>query len=247
MERNMSVLSRLQKSRLAAPLSVAIACLAFGSYASANLVVDPSFELGTPSGPENTGGWDAVNGASINTNPLYAHTGNNSLEVDNGGAGINSGVPLAFQTTNIGVTGGAEFVLTAYGMTTGPMAPANASTNYSTSFAGIQATFYSGDNGSGNNLGTVQTGAGNAVFSNHIDSTSPVGTWIPLTTGVFTAPAGAESLTVYGIAVFPQEQNAGTGIYEDDFDLEPVNVPEPASLGLLAAGGFSLLIRRRRA
>ena len=96
-------------------------------------------------------------------------------------------------------------------------------------------------------LGTVATGPGNAVFTNHIDSTSPVGVWIPLTTGTFTAPAGSESLQVFGIAIFPQELVSGTGVFEDDLDLEPVNVPEPASLGLLAVGGVSLLLRRRRA
>jgi len=243
----MSALSGLKKSTLVGPLSLAVACLAFSSTASANLVVDPSFELGTAPGPENTGGWNIVNGAALNTNPLDSHTGNNSLELDNGGTGDGSGVPLAFQTTNIGVTGGAEFVLTAYGMTTGPMAPANGGTNNGTSFAGIQATFFSGDNGTGNNLGTVATGANNAVFSNHIDSTSPVGVWIPLTTGVFTAPAGAESLQVFGIAIFPQELNAGTGVFEDDFDLEQVNVPEPTTLGVLGMIGIAALHRRRRA
>ncbi len=242
----MSVLSRLQKSRLAAPLSVAIACLAFSSYASANLLVDPGFELGTPPGAENTGGWNIVNGAALNTNPLDSHTGNNSLNVTNGGAGANSGVPLAFQTTNIGVTPGAQYIFTAYGITTGPLAPAGGSNN-GTSFAGIQATFFSGDNATGNNLGTVGTGAGNAVFSNHIDSTTTPNVWVPLSTGVFTAPAGSSSLQVFGIAIFPQELVSGTGVFEDDFDLEQVNVPEPASLGLLAIGGASMLIRRRRA
>ena len=131
-------------------------------------------------------------------------------------------------------------------MTTGPLAPAGSSNN-GTDFVGLQATFFAGDNGTGSNLGTVATGPGNAVFTNHIDSTSPVGVWIPLTTGTFTAPAGSESLQVFGIAIFPQELVSGTGVFEDDLDLEPVNVPEPASLGLLAVGGVSLLLRRRRA
>jgi hypothetical protein len=73
---------------------------------------------------------------------------------------------------NIGVTGGAKYTLTGFGITTGPLAPPGASNN-NTSFAGVQATFFSGDNGTGTNLGTVATGPGNAVFSNHIDSTSP--------------------------------------------------------------------------
>jgi len=221
-----------------------LACTMFASAASANLVVDPSFELGTAPGPENTGGWRIVNGASLNTNPLDSHTGNNSLNVTNGGGGAAAGVPLAFETTNIGVTGGAQYTLTAFGMTTGPMAPAGSSNN-GTSFAGIQATFFSGDNATGSNLGTVLTGAGNAAFSNHIDSTSPVGVWIPLTTGIMTAPAGAQSLQIFGIAIFPQELVAGTGVFEDDFDLE--QVPEPTTLGVLGVVGLVALHRRRRA
>jgi hypothetical protein len=207
------------------------------SAAAANLVVDPSFELGTASGPENTGGWSFANGAALNTIAANAHTGSHSVNLTNGGGGAAANVPLAFETFNIGVTGGAKYTLTGFGMTTGPLAPAAASNN-NTSFAGIQATFFSGDNASGANLGTVATGPGNAAFSNHIDSTSPVGVQIPLSTGIFTAPSGALSLQIFAIAVFPQELNAGTGVFVDDLDLE--QVPEPASLSLVCVGALCL-------
>ena len=96
-------------------------------------------------------------------------------------------------------------------------------------------------------MARVSTGAGNAIFSNHLNSASPVGVWIPLNTGVFTAPAGSESLQVFGLAVFPQMVTPGTtGIFVDDFDLEPVSVPEPASLATLGVVGIAALHRRRR-
>ncbi len=218
--------------------SFSVAVLMYLSAASAaNLVVDPSFELGTASGPENTGGWNFANGAALNAIAANAHTGSHSVNLTNGGGGAAANVPLAFETFNIGVTGGAQYTLTGFGMTTGPMAPPAASNN-NTSFAGVQATFFSGDNGSGTNLGTVATGPGNAAFSNHIDSTSPVGVQIPLTTGIFTAPAGAQSLQIFAIAVFPQELNTGTGVFVDDLDLE--QVPEPASLSLVCVGALCL-------
>jgi hypothetical protein len=205
---------------------------------AANLVVDPSFELGTAGGPENTGGWSFANGAVLNALAANSHTGTHSVNLTNGGTGAAANVPLAFETFNIGVTGGAQYTLSAFGMTSGALSPAGASNN-NTSFAGIQATFFSGDNAGGTNLGTVATGAGNAVFSNHIDSTSPVGVQIPLSTGIFTAPPGAQSLQVFAIAVFPQEVTAGTGVFVDDIDLEQV-VPEPASLSLMFLGLVSL-------
>jgi PEP-CTERM motif len=226
--------------------SFGVAFLMFVSTASgANLVIDSSFELGTASGPENTGGWNFANGAAINTNAANAHTGSHSVNLTNGGGGVSANVPLAFETFNIGVTGGAKYTLSGFGMTTGPLAPPGASNN-NTSFAGVQATFFSGDNGTGTNLGTVATGPGNAAFSNHIDSTSPIGVQIPLTTGIFTAPTGAQSLQIFAIAVFPQELNAGTGVFVDDLDLE--QVPEPASLALACLGVlcFGFVVRQRR-
>jgi PEP-CTERM motif len=226
--------------------SFGVAVLMYLSAASAaNLVVDPSFELGTASGPENTGGWTFANGATLNAIAANAHTGSHSVNLTNGGGGAAANVPLAFETFNIGVTGGAKYTLTGFGITTGPLSPA-APSNNNTSFAGIQATFFSGDNASGTNLGTVATGAGNAVFSNHIDSTSPVGVQIPLSTGIFTAPAGAQSLQIFAIAVFPQLSTvgtAGTGVFVDDLDLE--QVPEPASLSLLCLGALGLGIAAR--
>jgi hypothetical protein len=201
-------------------------------------VVDPSIELGTPAGPENTGGWSYFNGASQSN--LVAHTGNYSIELPN----APGNVPGAFETYNIDVTGGAQFDLTAYGYTNEQIAPPGPSNN-NTSFGGIQATFFSGDDGTGSNLGTVATGPGNAAFSNHIDYTSPVGVWIPLDTGVITAPAGSESMQIFALAVFPQLADSNGGIFVDDFTLTNV-VPEPASIGLLAIGGVALLARRRR-
>jgi hypothetical protein len=219
--------------------AAAISCAALVSSASAAAVplVDPGLELGTPAGAENTGGWSFFNGASQSND--IAHSGNFSMKLPD-----NLNVPGAFETYNIGVTPGAKFDFTAFGLTSEKLAPPGAANN-NTSFGGIQATFFSGDNGAGTNLGTIETGAGNAIFSNHIDSTSPVGVWIPLNTGVFTAPAGAQSIQIFGIGIFPQGQDASGAIYVDDFALNTVSVPEPTSISLLALGAIPMLRRRR--
>ncbi len=220
-------------------IAAAISSAALVSSASAAVVpvVDPGLELGTPAGAENTGGWSFFNGASQSAD--IAHSGTFSMKLPD-----NNNVPGAFETYNIGVTGGAKFDLTAFGLTSEQLLPPGPANN-NTSFGGIQATFFSGDNGTGTNLGTVATGPGNAAFSNHIDFTSPVGVWIPLDTGVITAPAGSQSIQIFGIAIFPQGQDANGAIYVDDFALNTVSVPEPTSLSLLALGAIPLLRRRR--
>lgn len=228
-------IGQIKRSALCIGAGLACSMLASSAHAT-NLIVDPSFELGTPAGPVNTGGWSYFNGAGVST--LAAHTGTHSVDVTDGGLGAAASVPGAFEVTNIGVIPGAQYILTGYGMLTAPMAPAGSSNN-GTAFAGIQATFF--DSTGNNNLGTVETGANNAKFSNHLDSTSPVGQWIALSTGVFTAPAGAVTLNSYAIAVFPETTG---NVLIDDLDLEQV-VPEPASLGLLSLAALPILRRRR--
>jgi hypothetical protein len=126
-----------------------------------------------------------------------------------------------------------QFELTAFGMIT------NAITS---GFAGIQIAFFD----------STGTGIGPAFFSNKIDSnTAPAlisspgslptgGTWIPLDTGVVTAPAGTAFMDVYGISV----NVVGGSTWEDNFSL--VAIPEPSSLALGSFGLIALFVAARR-
>jgi hypothetical protein len=192
-----------------------------------NLLADPGFETQT--------GWGLFGNSSYSMN--YAHTGSWSME--NAGPGGFT-VPGAYQT--LPTAAGDEYDLTGYGLT--PVAPGAGA-----SFGILQITFFSGANGTGSNLGTIDvsnggtpTGAGNAQASNQINSSSPLGVWIPLDTGIAEAPAGAQSLQAFTLVV---DQNPTT-VYFDDVSL--VQVPEPSSLALLSLGLLALPIQawRRR-
>jgi hypothetical protein len=214
-------------------------CLALGVSASAqNLLIDPSFELATPSA---SGGWNYSGGrlSTGNWQPPPA-TGGHSVRLPEGTNAVNLCFegPLNPNLTNI--TAGMQFDLTAVGSITN---------HVNSGFAGIQATFFSA---SGVNLGTVETSPGNAIFSNKIDFNIPSleisspsslpasAIWIPLDTGVFTAPANTAYMDVYGISVF----TSGSSVWEDNFSL--VAVPEPSSLMLVATGLIGLFMSARR-
>ena len=107
-----------------------------------------------------------------------------------------------------------------------------------TSFGILQITFFSGANGTGGNLGTIDvsngntpTGAGNAQGSQQINSASQTGVWIPLDTGIAQAPTGSQSLEVFTLVV---DQNP-TKVYFDNLDL--TQVPEPSAFALFALAG----------
>ncbi len=215
----------------------ALVCLISAFSASGqNLLIDPSFELNTAT---SAGGWNIVNSAVRSTgawDPAPA-TGGHSVRLP---ATITQ-TPICFQgplnlnLTNI--TAGMQFELTAFGMIT------NAITS---GFAGIQIAFFD----------STGTGIGPAFFSNKIDSTTPAGsisspsslptsgTWIPLDTGVVTAPTGTAFMDVYGISV----NVVGGSTWVDNFNL--VAVPEPSTMALGIMGlliGIPLLARRRKA
>src|SRR5262249_6566208 len=114
---------RRNRHLLCAGASFGVALLMYlSTAAAADLVVDPSFELGTASGPENTGGWNFANGAALSATAANAHTGSHSVNLTNGGGGASANVPLAFETFNTGVTAGVKYTLSAFGITTGPLA-----------------------------------------------------------------------------------------------------------------------------
>src|SRR6185312_4769943 len=158
----------------------------------------------------------------------FAHSGTWSMQ-DNGHGGF--GVPGSFQT--LSTVAGNSYDLTGFALT--PSAPGGGNT-----FGGLQITFFSGPNGTGSNLGTVQTTPGNALVSNPVNASSPTGVWIPLDTGTATAPAGSQSLQVFTIVV---DQNPAN-VYFDDLSL--VQVPEPSSFALAALGALGLFAFRRQ-
>lgn len=202
--------------------AVCVTALSLGglSLEAQNLILDPGFESGGVLSP-----WGTFNGAVFSQN--FHRTGSWSMEDPSTG-----GVPGSFET--LATSAGSEYDLTGFGLA--PTAPTGGG------FAGVQITFFSGPNGTGSNLGTVETSPGNALFSNQINSSSPTGTWISLDTGTAIAPAGAQSLQVFTIAV----GNGGTAtVYFDDLSL--VAVPEPSAFALAGLGvlGFLGMLRRR--
>jgi hypothetical protein len=208
-----------KRAVLCGGVAVAV-CVAstFSASAQTNFVTDPSFELGTP---RTNGGWTAFSGAVLNSTG-HVLTGTKAVRLPAG-----NGVG-AFETiSNVAFTAGTQFELTAWGFVTNTM---------TAGFVGIQATFFNVTGFVTNNLGTVESGPGNARFSNHLDSNSVLNTWILLDTGVFTAPS---SMPISYIQVFPLAVNGGStggSVWEDDFNL--VIVPEPSTLLL---GGFGLM------
>lgn len=203
----------------------AVACVVALSFSmsvhSQNLLTDPGFESGGVSSA-----WSTFNGAAFSQ--TFAHSGSWSME-DNGLGGF--GVPGSFET--LPTVAGNAYDLSGFALT--PAAPGTGTT-----FGALQITFFSGPNGTGSNLGTVETSPGNALLSNEINASSPTGVWIPLDTGTAIAPAGAQSLQVFTIVV---DQNAAN-VYFDDLTL--TQVPEPSTFAFAGLGLIGLFAKLRR-
>jgi hypothetical protein len=201
-----------------------LAALSFGglSAEAQNLLLDPGFESGGVSSA-----WSTFNGGAFSMN--FARSGSWSM-LDSGGGSFS--VPGSFET--FATTAGSQYDLSGYGL-------AATAPGTGTSFGALQITYFSGPNGTGSNLGTVETSPGNAKVSNEITAASPLSVWIPLDTGIATAPAGAQSFQVFTIVV---DQNP-TAVYFDDLTL--TQVPEPSSFALAGLGALSLfrILRRR--
>ncbi len=206
---------------------LAISALAMSTTSRANLIVDPGAENAT-TGAGGIGCWAFFGGAGFSTD--FAHTGTNSIK-EAGPGGFT--VPGAFQT--FAANSSDTFTYTAFGLT-----PATAA-NVPNSWGALQITFFSGPGGTGTNLGTTDTTPGNAKVGNHVDSTTPLNTWVPLSVTA-TAPTGAQSVQVFDLVL---DQTPIT-VYFDDHNL--VLVPEPSTVAMALTGllGLVAFAKKRR-
>lgn len=221
-----------KRAIIASGISILI-CLASGVSTSAqtNYITDPSFELGTS---KANGGWTGYNNAVLNST-AHPRTGTKSIRLPNQGS-VSAG---AYETiSNAAFTAGTEFDLTAWGYITNSM---------TTGYVGIEATFYNITGTTTQNLGTVESGPGNDIVSNHINSNSVLNTWIALDTGTFTAPS---TLPITYMQVFPFNNSAGpigTSAWIDDVSLVIVPEPSTLALGCMGLAGLAMFVRRRKA
>ena len=216
-------------------LKTMLCCAALGAVAMStqaqNLLVDPGAELQTSTPNPATGygqGWAFFNGATFSQ--TVAHSGTWSI-ADVGAGGYT--VPGAYQ--QFAAAAGQQFTMTGFGLTTAAL---------TTGYGDLQITYWSGPNGTGSNLGTVETSPGNAYPSAQINSGTPVNTWTALSVTA-TAPVGTQSIDAYAITI----DATAAPIYFDDMTLTATATPEPSTLALAGMGGMAMLslLRRRKA
>jgi hypothetical protein len=213
---------------------VGLACAAAFTLATttksmaANLLTDPNADQGISApnpNPTSIPGWSFFNGAAFST--AFSLSSTQSLG-NVGGGGFS--VPGDYQ--QFPASAGQAWTMTGFALTpTAIAAGAN--------FGVLQITFFSGPNGTGSNLGTVETTPGNALSSAQVNNLSPIGQWIPLTVTAH-APVGTQSMQAFTIVI---DQNP-TAVYFDNLTL----VPEPSTVGLVLTGllGLVAFARKRR-
>ncbi len=197
--------------------------LALAHVASANVLLNPGFEVGTAPGHTDVPGapsWIAFgNVYNVSSpNPLVAgpHSGTGALKE----FGTFPGVSGAFQT--FASAAGDIWSLTGFGLnaSSDPMQPDN--------FGLLKISFQDAAN---NEILGIESG--------HITVASPLDQWQALSaSGV--APAGTDHVNFFALFVQPNF-NGGSAFFDD-----VSAVPSPGFMGFLAGSGL-FLTRRRRA
>ncbi len=175
-----------------------------------NALADPGFE--TQSAGDD-GGWRLFQISMYSKN--HAHSGEWSMY--NGGYSRRMPTPPYTIGNDSGgfqeyeASAGSKWRLTGYALTPTKLAGSPA-------FGLIQLSFFDAQ---GKDLGSVETAdsVSKAKLSAEVNSTSAVGEWIMLDTGVATAPEGTVLIRAFTIFVDHSASNASQGVYFDDLVL----------------------------
>jgi hypothetical protein len=220
----------MEKRVLSTLACIAIFTLAMSTTSNAaNILVDPGAEQGISTANPPTGygqGWAFFNGAGFST--AFSLSGTQSLALV-----TQNNVPGAFQ--QFAANPGEAWTMTGFGMTPTAL-------NGAPGFGILQITFFSGPNGTGSNLGTVETAPGTAKASAQINNTTTPGVWTPLSvTG--HAPATTQSMQAFALVV-DFGSSGPEGVYFDDMTL----VPEPSTVAMALTGllGLVAFAKKRR-
>jgi len=184
------------------------------------LLSDPGFELELKA---NEGGWRIFEIGKFSGE--HARSGSQSMF--NGGFSRTVPHPPYF----VGVVSGSyqeraadpgsKWRLRGYGMTPTALKGTPA-------FGILQVSFFDAD---GNDLGALETRGGDddtkAKTSNEITNRAPAGEWIPLDTGIATAPEGTAVVHAFTLYVDYSGSNTSQGVYFDDLVLCVVDDSTP--------------------
>ena len=198
--------------------------VSFYAFLIVSLVGAPSAALGDNSGPLKDAGFELQTAADEGGWSLFEislfsknHARSGSQSMFNGG--FSRTVP--FQAAFVGNASGAyqgfpakagsRWRLTGYALTP-------ATLEGTTAFGVLQVSFFDTN---GNDLGTVETAGGStkARTSSQVNRGSPVSEWIPLDTGVATAPVGTATIQAFTLFVDFSGSDRTQGVYFDDLSL----------------------------
>lgn len=228
--------------------AVSAACLGFVSRASANLLLNPGFEIGANAGAGDTQtipDWGSFDNAwltsSPNPAPVGPHSGIGSLKLFSGGV---AGVYQTFSAS-----AGQVYNFSGFGL-------ALSSDELGGGNFAVMKIVWIDSNGNDlqpvagdpSLIGTDETDGNPGVLSDEITASTPTGSWLPYD-AQGTAPTGTASVQVLALFVNvggANVNNQSGSAWYDDFALNQV-VPEPTTASIVLLSGIPVLMRRRRA